>query len=136
MAIRDIGKLMYGPISIKEEEGRLDQFAPQMKARPSARAYIIAYGGMQTWSGEAKDRAACAKNYLIKKHGIDERRIITVDGGYQEEAVVSLFIGEENGIPPIASPKVDPSKVRTTQNHQPKDQRRECQAEKRTLPGP
>ena len=116
----------YGPISNKEAEGRLDQLALQMRARPSAKAYIIAYGGVTTWSGEAKDRAACVKDYLVKNQGIDECRITTVDGGYQREPVVSLFIGEDNATPPSASPTVDASKVRVTTNHRPKDQRRAC----------
>lgn len=117
----------YGPIPAKEEQARLDQFAQQLRVQPGGKAYIIAYGGRRTWQGEAIDRATCTMDYLVKNQGIDKRRLVTVDGGYQEEALVSLFIGVENGAPPIATPTVDRSKVRITK-HRPKPLCSACRA--------
>jgi hypothetical protein len=102
----------YSEISAKAEHERLDNFAVQLKAQRTTQGYIIAYGGRRSWHGEAKDRAACARIYLIKKHGIDSHRLVTVDGGYQEKPVVALYIRLRSGNPPAAFPTVDPSEIR------------------------
>jgi hypothetical protein len=115
----------YGAINPKEERARLDEFARRLRAQPATHAYIIAYGGRRSWPGEARDRANCAKDYLVKKQGIDKGRVVTLDGGYQEEAVVELYI-LEIGDPPSASPTVDPREVQIIKDHRVKDQRGVC----------
>jgi hypothetical protein len=116
----------YGAIGPKEEQSRLDEFARRLRAERTTQAYIIAYGGRRSWPGEARDRANCAKDYLVKKQGIDKRRVVTVDGGYHEEAVVALYTGLENGGPPSASPTVDPRTVQIIKDHRVKIQRGVC----------
>ena len=106
----------YGPISVKEEHVRLTEFALRLKADPTSQALIIAYGGQQSWLGEAKDRAACARDYLIKNHGIDADRILTLDGGYKQEAMVSLYSGVKNGSLPEPLPTLTPSQVQIINN--------------------
>jgi hypothetical protein len=63
-----------------------------LKNDPTTRAYIIVYGGRVGPKGEAKTRAHCTKDYLIKNHRIEPERIVTVDGGYREEIEVELYI--------------------------------------------
>jgi hypothetical protein len=101
----------YGPLTTKEEHRRLDNFATELRARPTTQGYIIAYAGRRARPNEAKNRARVAKGYLVKQQGIKSVRIVTVDGGYREEPGAELFLRFENGDPPPAFPTVDPSKV-------------------------
>src|SRR2546426_12591707 len=51
----------YGPITTKEEHRRLDNFATELRARPTTQGYIIAYAGRRARPNEAKNRARLAK---------------------------------------------------------------------------
>jgi hypothetical protein len=115
----------YGALSSKEERKRLDEFARRLRGQPSTKAYIIAYGGHSSWPNEARDSANCVKDYLVKKQGISNRRIVTVDGGYQSEAAVALYMGE-HGDPPLATPTVDPRNVRIIKGYGQNRQRGVC----------
>lgn len=101
----------YGPISAKEERARLAAFALRLKADPTSQAYIIAYGGRRSWLGEARNRAACARDYLIRNQRIDAGRIITLDGGHNQESTVSLYNGVKSGSPPVPGPTLATSEV-------------------------
>ena len=65
--------------------------------------------------GEAGARAACARDYLIKKHHIQADRIHAIDGGYRETFEVELYVEEKDGSIPLATPSVRPSGVKITQ---------------------
>lgn len=116
----------YGDISAVDEVKRLDMFASQLKFQPATRAFIIAYGGSRSRKGEAKDRAYCARNYLTKYRGVDPRRLVIVDGGYREEAVIDLYIRLEPGSSPPVSPALDPSEVQIVEGNWRKDSRSLC----------
>ena len=100
----------YGDLSLNKEHQRLDNLALALRNEPSTQGYIVVYAGRRTYAGEAKARAWGAKNYLIGNRGIEDRRIVTVDGGYRERLTVELFVGAK-GSAPIPSPTVCPSEV-------------------------
>jgi len=104
----------YGRIARNDEKARLDNFAIQLQNDPGAQGYIIAYGGRRGPAGEAQTRADFAKNYLVNSRGIDPGRIVTVDGGFREEATTELWLVPSGATPPTASPNVDASEVQTT----------------------
>ncbi|MDQ1592021.1 MAG: hypothetical protein QOG71_2648 [Pyrinomonadaceae bacterium] len=104
----------YGRIARNDEKARLDNFAIQLQNDPGAQGYIIAYGGRRGPAGEAQTRADFAKNYLVNSRGIDAGRLVTVDGGFREEATTELWLVPSGATPPTASPNVDASEVQTT----------------------
>lgn len=95
------------------ERERLDLFAAEIKRQLPADAYIIAYGGMVAHAGEAKTRADCAKEYLIKKHRLKAENIWAIDGGYRETRIMELYVESRGGDLPLARPTVRPSKVKS-----------------------
>lgn len=104
---------VYGDVAPNMERERLDSVATYLNIRPEAKAYLIAYAGSISQKGEAGARAACARNYLIKKHHIQADRIQAIDGGYRETFQVEVYVEEEDI--PLASPTVRPSEVKITQ---------------------
>lgn len=104
----------YGKIARNDEKARLDNFAVALQNDTGAQGYIISYGGRRGTAGEAQTRADFAKNYLVNSRGIDAGRLITVDGGFREEATTELWLVPGGATPPTASPNVDASEVQTT----------------------
>jgi hypothetical protein len=104
----------YGRIARNDEKARLDNFAIQLQNDPGAQGYIITYGGRRGPAGEAQTRADFAKSYLVNSRGIDPGRLVTVDGGFREEAATELWLVPSGATPPTASPNVDASEVQTT----------------------
>jgi hypothetical protein len=87
---------------------RLDNFAIALQASPQNKGLIIFYGGRRfrgrlPRQGEAQARAARLKPYLVQRRGIPANQINVVDGGYDEEWHVELWI-----IPPaVKAPEPD-----------------------------
>lgn len=106
---------VYGDLSPDLERERLDAVAAALLGRREAYAYLIAYAGKIAVKGEAGARAACARNYLIKKHHIQADRIQAIDGGYRETFEVEVYVEEKDGSIPLATPGVRPSAVKITQ---------------------
>jgi hypothetical protein len=104
----------YGNIPRNDVKARLDNFANELQANPGAQGYIIAYGGRRGPAGEAQRRADFAKDYLVNTRGIDAGRLVTIDGGFKDEASTELWIVPAGATPPTASPTLDPSQVQTT----------------------
>jgi hypothetical protein len=104
----------YGNIARNDVKARLDNFANALQEQPGAQGYIIAYGGRRGVAGEAQRRADFARDYLVNTRGIEAGRLVTIDGGFREEATTELWIVPTGAQPPTASPNVDPSEVQTT----------------------
>jgi hypothetical protein len=104
----------YGNIPRNDVKARLDNFANELQANPGAQGYIIAYGGRRGPAGEAQRRADFAKDYLVNTRGIDAGRLVTLDGGFMEEATTELWLVPAGATPPTASPTVQASEVQTT----------------------
>jgi hypothetical protein len=81
-----------GGLSFEEDKPRIDLFAEGMKKDKSAKAYIIAYGGLVSYKNEAAIRLRCIRNYLIKAHHISPSRLKLIDGGYSVEVSVRLYL--------------------------------------------
>lgn len=105
----------YGKIPFEDARARLDNFATQLsatnEARPNSRGFILVYAGQSGHEAEAKKVADCAKNYLVKVRGADPDSIIAVDGGYQNEFKVELYIIPGDAYPPMLKPTVSPKRV-------------------------
>jgi hypothetical protein len=104
----------YGNIPRNDVKARLDNFANELQAQPGSQGYIIGYGGRKGVAGEAQRRADFAKDYLVNTRGIDAGRLVTLDGGFKEEATTELWIVPAGATPPTASPTVDASEVKAT----------------------
>ena len=104
----------YGKLVAADANARLDNFGIELQSDPTAQGYVIAYGGRRGKAGEAQKMADSAKNYLVKKRGLDAQRVMTLDGGFREEATTELWLVPSGATPPQASPTVDPSEVKTT----------------------
>lgn len=102
----------YGNISWSDEKVRLDNFVVEMQNEPTARGYLICYGGKVGHAGEAQRRCRRAKNYVGGRRGINAARIVTADGGYREDLTVELWVLPAGATLPTASPTVDPREVR------------------------
>jgi hypothetical protein len=105
----------YGKIPFEDAKARLDTFVIQLletnKEKPNSRGFILVYAGQSAHDAEAKAFADCAKNYLIKVRGADPDSIVAVDGGYQNEFKVELYIMPNDAYPPMIKPTVSPKKV-------------------------
>ena len=94
-----------------DQKARLDNLAVQLQNDPSTAAYIIAYAGRNSRSGEANRLGARARDYLVTKRGINSPQIIVVNGGFREEDCVELWIVPSGATPPQPSPTVQASDV-------------------------
>jgi hypothetical protein len=98
---------------INKEKTRLDLFAAALKQHPGAQAHILGYGGRRSRSNAAQKAIGRARGYLVNVLGIDQRRIVTVDGGFKEQLTVELWLVPLGALPPVAEPKVDPAEVKS-----------------------
>ncbi|HEX8161964.1 MAG TPA: hypothetical protein VF538_08835 [Pyrinomonadaceae bacterium] len=103
-----------GSISEGDVRAGLDKFAAKLRDEPGAQAYVIAYAGRKSRAGEARARAERARAYLMSKHGMEEGRIVVVDGGYREAAAVELFTVPAGATPPTPTPTLDPKDITVT----------------------
>lgn len=102
----------FGDVPAAQEYERLDSLAAELLRQPDTVGYIIAYASMRALIGEAKGRASCARDYLLKKHRIKPERIRVIDGGYRQAREVELYVEPRKGPVPLAVPSVRPSKVK------------------------
>lgn len=101
----------YSNMSVNDEKARLDNFALRLRDDPEWKGYIIVYAGQRARTGEARERAERAKNYLVEIRGIEAERILAVDGGHREELTVELYLVYKDRPAPIPSPTIAPSEV-------------------------
>lgn len=121
----------YGDLTPREERRHLREFAQKLPSKvlePSKLAnmqvYIIGYAGRRARIGEALARANRAKAYLSKLAGFPKVEIVTIDGGYRDEASIQLFLRLEGGSEPHPAPMVCPEEIKLIQNGKAKRNRR------------
>jgi hypothetical protein len=107
----------FGDINCEDEYSRLDNFAIQLQQTPSALGSIIFYGGRRFRGrlprrGEAAARAGRMKPYMVNRRGIPSERVVVLDGGYQEEFLVELWIVPAGALPPEPNSTVPASKIK------------------------
>ena len=100
--------------TFEQDKPRLDRFAEEMKTNSSADAYIIAFAGLVSYKDETRIRLNCIRKYLISTHGISPSRLKLIDGGYQVEKSVKLFLVKPDEPKPAKFPTVNREAVRIT----------------------
>jgi hypothetical protein len=101
----------YEATKLREERMHLDGLVSELKKEPHSQGYILVYAGKRAYRGEAVAHGRKAKEYLVKRKGIDARQIVVVDAGYREKLTVELFVVPSGGAWPQAEPTVDPIEV-------------------------
>jgi hypothetical protein len=106
----------FSDFSPKTEKKHLDAFARQLVRYTlinyaSAEGHILAYAGKRSLLGEAKARAECAKEYLVKVRGIKLARIETRDAGYREKPTIELYLIRPGGTAPFVRPTLEQEDV-------------------------
>ena len=111
-------------LSFEEDKPRVDQFARNLMNVPNVKGYVIAYGGRTGPRNEARTRLTCIRKYLARSYKLGRDRLVFIDGGYQLEVNVDLFLVFPGETIPEPQPMVSPSAVRVVK---PKKSARPCQ---------
>jgi len=106
----------YDPSSIDEVLLSLKKVAaslskPSNRNEPSTLVYVIAYAGRSSPRGETKRSTEQARSLLVTQYGIDQDRIITMDGGIKERSQVQIFLRPPGAAPPRIKPTIYPGDV-------------------------
>ena len=97
--------------SYDDQKARLDNLAVNLQTDPTASAYIIAYGGRSSRVGQADQLGARARDYLVTQRGINQSRIVVVNGGFREQDCLEVWIVPSGATPPQPTPTVNPGDV-------------------------
>lgn len=81
----------WGDIPFNDEKVHLDKIATQAKEWSLSIVYLVIHAGRTACVGEARARAARAKDYLMKQ-GISTERIVGVDAGWRKDLAVEVWI--------------------------------------------
>ncbi|HJT66185.1 MAG TPA: hypothetical protein VJ749_07015 [Pyrinomonadaceae bacterium] len=95
-----------------DQKARLDNLAVELQNDQSATGYIIAYGGRTSPIGQVERLMTRARDYLIKQRGIDDSRIVVINGGFREDDSVALWIVPSGAAAPRATPTVQAGDVK------------------------
>ena len=98
--------------SYDDQKARLDNLAVELQNDPSTTTYVIAYGGRTSRIGQADLLGTRARDYLVTQRGIDQSRIVVLNGGFREEDCVELWIIPRGATPPRPTPTVQAGDVR------------------------
>jgi hypothetical protein len=98
--------------SFDDQKARLDNLAVELQNDPTTTTYVIAYGGRTSRIGQADLLGSRARDYLVTQRGIDQSRIVTLNGGFREEDCVELWIIPRGATPPRPTPTVQAGDVR------------------------
>lgn len=79
----------YRSLSWEDEKARLDNYAIQMDERLN-RGTIIVFGRNPSERSNRIKRAERARKYLYRKRSIHPKRLLILDGGYDEERAFRL----------------------------------------------
>lgn len=103
----------FGGIQCEDEMARLDNYAIELNSRPASVAYVIAYGARRgSARNELSVRMARIRRYLVKSRGLDNKRVVTVAGGFREKLTIELWLVPEGGEVPKPAPTVPVKEVR------------------------
>ena len=95
-----------------DQKARLDNLAVELQNDPSTTGYVIAYGGRTSPVGQVERLMTRAREYLTKQRGIDDSRLVIVNGGFRENDSVELWIVPSGAAPPRATPTVQAGDVK------------------------
>ncbi|MBC7909727.1 MAG: hypothetical protein H7Y30_04450 [Pyrinomonadaceae bacterium] len=106
----------FADICCEDEMARLDNFAIELQNNPEARGVIIFYGGRLYPScynrnqprrprrGEALMRTERMMEYLVRTRGINQTRLVWMNGGYRESWTAELWLLPKGADLPTATP--------------------------------
>ena len=94
----------------------LDNLANQLNMQPSFRAYLISYAGKKACGNEATLRLLEAKRYLKENHKIDSTRVTFLDGGFQPNWAIEIWIGFKQNTPPNKEPRLKKKQIIIVKN--------------------
>ena len=110
----------FGDVNCESEMARLDNFAVALQNDPSARGAIIFFAGKMAADklpkrGEAEARVERIRSYLTKRRGIPAASIVVMNGGYDSNYHVQLWmVPAAAGLPkPEASSPLKDMQFRT-----------------------
>jgi hypothetical protein len=98
--------------SFDDQKARLDTLAVELQNDPSTTTYVIAYGGRTSRAGQADLLGTRARDYLVTNRGIDQSRIVVINGGFKETDCVELWIIPQGATPPQPEPTVQAGDAR------------------------
>ena len=98
-------------ISSKNVKDQLKELAEEVKSDENITVYIISYS-RPTHPKEANRRASLVKNQLVKKYRIASTRIVTVNGGIDENRKIVIYFVPSSANPPNDSAYFDAHKTR------------------------
>jgi hypothetical protein len=90
----------FPDISRNDEKARLDNFGIDLQNDPSATAYVIVYPGKSGKRGQIQEHAGRIVDYLVNSRGLDQQRIVTLEGPMRNELHVELWIAPRGAAPP------------------------------------
>ena len=88
----------YGNVCWEDEKARLDNFAVALQNAPTVTGEIIVYAGRQSCPSEAKYRGNRARSWILKR-GLDPKRVVVIDAGFQREVYTYLIIRPKGSDP-------------------------------------
>ncbi|HEY9283543.1 MAG TPA: hypothetical protein VIP46_08820 [Pyrinomonadaceae bacterium] len=100
----------YDAITFNDEKARLDNFVVALQNEPTAQGYIIVYSGRREGAGGSAKRGERARSYLVSRRGVDEARIVVVEGGRRAEPSAELWLVPTGATPPTPSPTKEPTR--------------------------
>jgi hypothetical protein len=95
-----------------DQKARLDNLAIELQNDPSTKGYIIAYGGRTSPIGQVERLMNRAREYMTQQRGIDESRLVLINGGFRENDSVELWIVPSGAAPPRATPTIQAGEVK------------------------
>ena len=117
----------YADICCEDEKARLDYFANELQENPEATGYVIFYGGRRysscwydyprhrsriPYKGEAEERAAIVKPYLVNVRRVAPERITVVNGGHRQSLMIELWIVPKGAKVPVPTPTLKPEDIK------------------------
>lgn len=87
----------FGDIKCEDEMARLDALTIQLQNEPQSRAAVIFFAGKMAGDklpkrGEAEARVERIRSYLTKQRGIPAASIVVMNGGYDSNYRVQLWV--------------------------------------------
>lgn len=94
----------FPEITSNDEKARLDNFVIELKADPTATAYVIVYPSRSDRTRDVQTHTRRIVDYLVNSRGFDARRIVTLVGPPRERLLVELWNMPQGATPPAPVP--------------------------------
>jgi hypothetical protein len=103
----------FGDLQCEDEMARLDNYAIEFDRRPQSVAYVIGYGGRRGAArNELSVRLSRIRRYLVNFRGLDNKRVVTMAGGFREGLTIELWLAPEGAAVPKATPTIPAREAR------------------------